>query len=97
MVLKHLHESLDELIDEEDELFKNKYSEWISELFHNELKALRKKLRTQFHLELEELVASHEADLDELEEKYHEKLMEFEQSSQSFRDWVCFLTFSRLN
>jgi hypothetical protein len=87
-VLKHLNLCLSEIIAKEDTKFRDKYSERISQLFLAHLKTVKKNMGDEFDEKLEELAASTESDILLLEEKYDEKVAEFEEASKRFKDWV---------
>ncbi|XP_035709984.1 uncharacterized protein LOC110852590 isoform X1 [Folsomia candida] len=76
------------IISEEGDDFKERYSEWIADTLHERMDKMRQRLNTQFNSTMEQLKISKDEEIQSLHQFYKHKLKLAETSSHQFQQLI---------
>jgi hypothetical protein len=81
-------ESVETILEEGIKEFDGKYLRWIQQVFQLQLSKMQTRLTHSFAKKLENMTKAKEIDITEVQQKYREKLQDFETTTEKFQEWI---------
>jgi len=76
-----------EILQDGQQEFGGKYSEWIQQVFNLQLEKIHSRLKQAYTQRLKETLEEKERRVLEMKSNYRSKLIEFERATKKFQDW----------